>query len=186
MIKDNIYSERSIHHWPHLDVNGEKVLDLGCGRHWTPSIYDSSTVFFGQNGAIKVVSVDASQDEINFFNANNPDINKYTFICAFVDSSFFIKNLIDQHQITVIKCDIEGYEKHLCELSKDDMINIKRIGIEYHSPQLLQLVKDSLNKWGFTITVQSKFTRKDEPEYLQFGSVDVDENNMGVLFAVKL
>ena len=36
----------------------------------------------------------ASQDEINFFNANNPDVNKYTFICAFVDSSFFIKNLI--------------------------------------------------------------------------------------------
>jgi hypothetical protein len=185
MIKDNIYSEKSVHHWPHLNVIGKNVLDLGCGRHWTPSIYDSSTVYFGENGALKVVSVDASQDEINFFNANNPDKNKYTFICAFINSSEFIKNLIIQHDITVIKCDIEGYEYHLCELTVNDMSNITDIAVEYHSPELLALVIESMEKWGFTITVQSKFTRKDEPEYSNFGSVDVDENKMGVLFGVK-
>lgn len=185
MIKDKIYSERSVHHWPHLDVANEIVLDLGCGRHWTPDIYDSSTVFFGEKGATKVIAVDASESEIDFFNKNNPDSNKYEFICAFVDSPEFIKNLLNTKNISVIKCDIEGHEVNLCELTKEDMSNIKKIGIEYHSTELLNLVKQSFEKWGFKITVQSKFCRRDEPEFANFGSVDVDENNMGVLFGVK-
>ena len=69
----DILSENSEHHWTHLNVEGHTLLDLGCGRHDTLDLYQSSAIYLGEKGAIKVIAVDGRESEIQYFNDNNPN-----------------------------------------------------------------------------------------------------------------
>lgn len=168
MNNHDILSEKSEHHWPLLNTNNEILLDLGCGRHWTFELEDSSPAYLGKE-ATKVIAIDASSQEIDYFNSTNLDKDKFTFICMKIQSKEDIINLINQYNPTVLKCDIEGFETNFYDITKEEMSNIKEIGMEYHDLDILEKISNKLIEWGFNIHTKSRFAFVDAPQ-------------MGVLF----
>jgi hypothetical protein len=172
MKQHQILSENSEHHWTHTNSKGTVLLDLGCGRHDTSDLYQSSAIYLGESGATKVIGVDIRNGEIDYFNSNNPDPNKYTFICKGIYSSNDIRELLTEYNPTAIKCDIEEYEVHFYDLSKEEMANIIEFSLEYHSLDIRENMIQKLNEWGFNIHTEGKFAFVSAPQ-------------MGVLFCSR-
>jgi hypothetical protein len=163
MIEFNIESEDSSDHWRHLDPKGKNFLDLGCGRwcsregSWDGLLHEEfSPIWIGENGANKVVGVDSSINEINYFNENNTDKDKFIFIHESINNEDQLKDLIKKYDINAIKCDIEGYEIHFLNFSKEDLKNINVFAVEYHSHDIKNKFTEKLNYWGFNIYAHGK------------------------------
>jgi hypothetical protein len=172
MKQHSILSENSEHHWPHLNVEGKILLDLGCGRHDTSDLYQSSAIYLGEKGAAKVIAIDGRESEIQYFNENNPNPDKYTFISMFINTPDDIRNLIREYNPTAIKCDIEEYETNFYDLTKKELENVVEFGIEYHNLDILEKFTQKLIEWGFDIHTEAKFGFVHAPQ-------------MGVLFCSK-
>lgn len=168
----DILSENSEHHWTYSNVKNQILLDLGCGRHDTHDLYQSSAIYLGEQGALKVIGIDMRGEEIDYFNSVNPDIKKYTFICKGINSSDDIREVLQTYHPTAIKCDIEGYETKFFEISKEEMVNIVDFSIEYHDLTTRDVMITKLNEWGFNIHTEGKFAFVHAPQ-------------MGVLFCTK-
>lgn len=166
-----INSEKASVHYRFFNTNGYNVLDLGCGRYGFDLPFEEySPIYFGRNGANKVVAVDYRPEEIDFYIQNESD-SKYIFLTNLINSPDVIRGYINDYQITAIKCDIEGDERYFSDISKDDMSNIVEMAIEYHSFEMKDMVVDKLNEWGFYI--------KND---LNFENTPI---SMGVIFASK-
>lgn len=163
VIDYTIESENSTHHWPYFITENHNVLDLGCGR-WYTSIFDELSPIFFAKKANSVVGVDCSQDEINFFNEETKGSSKFCFIHQCISNSNQVKELIVKHNITALKCDIEGAEEHLLDLTKDDLDSIKELAIEFHSEFLKIEFKKKVIEWGFNIKVKANF--KNTPDFI--------------------
>jgi hypothetical protein len=172
MKQHNIISENSEHHWPYLNTKNEILLDLGCGRHDTSDLYQSSAVYLGEKGATKVIAIDGNSSEIDYFNSTNLDKTKYTFLHRTILSSGDVLSLIKEYNPTVIKCDIEGYETSFYDITKKEMNNIVEFGLEYHTLDILEKMTQKIQEWGFNIHTEAKFGFVDAPQ-------------MGVLFCSK-
>ena len=167
-----ITSEDSSIHWLPLNTSGKAVLDLGCGRHGTSKLEETSPVYLGEKGATKVVAVDGNGGEIQYYLESNLDPEKYTFIQQNIETPDDIRLLLQQHDIQVLKCDIEGYEVVLYHFDADDMKNITDLGIEYHTLDILERMKKKIEEWGFKVDAEGKFTYCEAPI-------------MGVLFCTR-
>ena len=172
MKQHKILSENSEHHWSYLDTKDKVLLDLGCGRHDTSDLYQSSAVWLGERGATKVIAIDGRESEINYFNENNIDKEKYAFIHMFINTSEDIRSLLKEFKPTVIKCDIEGYETNFYDITKEEMKDVVEFGLEYHNLNILEKMTQKLTEWGFEIHTEAKFAF-------------VDASQMGVLFCSK-
>jgi len=172
MTNHDILSENSEHHWPYLQTAGKVLLDLGCGRHDTSDLYQSSAVYLGEKGATKVVAIDGNASEIEYFNSVNPNPSKYTFIHKFINNANDIRELLKEHNPSVIKCDIEEYETAFYDITSSELENVTDIAIEYHNLDILSNITEKLIDWGFTIDVTARFAFVDAPQ-------------MGVLFCTK-
>jgi len=167
-----IFSENSEHHWPYLNTEGKVLLDLGCGRHDTSDLYQSSAIYLGERGAIKVIAIDGRESEIQYFNENNLNPEKYIFISMFISTPDDLRNLIKEYNPTAIKCDIEEYETNFYDLTKEEMENIEEFGLEYHNLDILEKMTVKIKEWGFEIYTEAKFAFVNAPQ-------------MGVLFCSK-
>jgi hypothetical protein len=172
MRQHTILSENSDHHWPYLNPNGHIVLDLGCGRHATDDINQSSAIYLGERGAKKVIAIDGRQSEIDYFTLENPNMEKYTFIHMFINNADDIRNLLKKYNPTFIKCDIEEYETAFYDISKEELENVIEFGLEYHNLDILEKMTKKMEEWGFNIHTEAKFGFVDAPQ-------------MGVLFCKK-
>lgn len=172
MINHTILSENSEHHWPYLNTKNKILLDLGCGRHDTNDLYQSSAVYLGEQGAIKVIAIDGRQSEIEYFQSVNPNPEKYIFINQFINSSDDIRKLLQDYNPTSLKCDIEEYEINFYDITQEEMKNVTDIAIEYHNYDILEKITEKIKEWGFTINAEGKFGFVNAPQ-------------MGVLFASK-
>jgi hypothetical protein len=173
MINHSIISERSVDHWPYLNVKGKNVLDLGCGRHQTYEVKDHSPCYFLDQGASKVIAIDASQEEINYYESIYGKENPTFYAeCAAISDPVQVLNYITKYDITALKCDIEGYETALYDITKDQMKGITDIAIEYHDNDRRENVLRKYNEWGFELIAEGLFTYCHAP-------------NMGVLFAKR-
>lgn len=168
-----ILSENSDTHWKYIDSSDKVVLDLGCGRHATPDLKDTSPYWLSNQGAIKVYGVDANQGEVNFYNGHNLDPNKYQFICEGIGTTEQVRRLILNNNITCIKCDIEEYERVFYGITKEDLENVVEFAVEYHTYDIRNNLITKFDEWGFEIHTEGKFDF-------------VDADHMGVLFASKL
>lgn len=179
----NIISELSEHHWAPFDVSSKVVLDLGCGRNWTKLPEDSSPFYFGKSGATKVIGIDASEKEIEFLETNNQDKDKYKFLSSKITSTDDVRRLIGEYNPTAIKSDIEGYEIVFYDMKKEELDKIEVIAMEYHSNEILKKMSEKINEWGFQIHARGKFT--EDKNWLHMGSIDVNPDEMGVLFCKR-
>lgn len=166
-----IESENSTDHWPYFEVEGKNVLDLGCGRWYTEDINECSPIYFGAKNANKVVGVDGDLNDINFYIENINEDKKFIFICEHISSAEQVKHMITKYSINALKCDIEGGELCLLDLTKDDLENISELAIEFHSEDLKNSFIKKVDEWGFNIKVKASFART--PDF------------MGVLFCSK-
>ena len=166
-------SENSEHHWTHFNVKDLTVLDLGCGIFNLPvSFEQSSPIWIGNQGAKKVIGIDGNPSEIDFFNSNNPDPKKYVFAHKMITSPDDIRNLIAEYKPTAIKCDIEENEVHFYDITKEDMVDVVELAIEYHTYDILEKITEKIKEWDFNIHTEGKFTYCEAPQ-------------AGVLFCTK-
>ena len=171
MITYIIESEDSTDHWPYFNTLNHNVLDLGCGRWYTTKTEELSPIYFGQT-ANKVVGIDGNIDDILFYINETKGNSKYIFKHKLISSVEQVKDLINEYSITALKCDIEGAESILLDLTKEDLNNITELAMEFHSEELKQSYLNKVIEWGFDIKVKANFART--PDY------------MGVLFCSKI
>jgi SAM-dependent methyltransferase len=163
MIDYTINSENSTDHWIHFNAAGKNVLDLGCGRWDTTDFDELSPIFFAKKANL-VVGVDCSQDEINFYEEKTKGDSKFVFIHQCINNSSQVKDMITKYGITALKCDIEGAEEYLLELTKDVLQSIDELAIEYHNEKLKQAFISKVVEWGFNIKIKSNFM--NTPDYM--------------------
>ena len=169
MITHSIHTEDSSVHWTYFDTINQNVLDLGCGRWHSNNYEELSPIYFGRT-ADKVIGVDANGGCIDFYIDYTNNDSKFTFIYKHITDVNEVREWLVKYNITALKCDIEGDEKLLLDLTTDDLINVKELAIEYHNDSLKQDFLIKAKEWGFNLKAEGKF-------------VNVD--NMGVLFYSK-
>ena len=158
IIEFKIESESSSQHWPYFNCSGKNVLDLGCGR-WDVEVHEElSPIYFLNKGANKVVGIDSSVDEINYYNnyyKDNKPSNLF-FENLKIEKTEDIKNLIEKYDINAIKCDIERYEILFYPLNEEDLKNIDVFALEYHSPDICKDFLDYFNRLNYNVIAHGK------------------------------
>ena len=155
-----IASEEPEIHWPFLNVKDKIVLDLGCGLFYSKI---STADWFVQQGAKQVIGVDLGNDTPKHF----------TYHQIAISSTIDILDLLNKYNPDVIKCDIEGAERHFKDVSAVDMERVKQFAVEYHDNDLKLLMEQKIKEWGF----------ENSETYQLF---DEDINRIGVIYAHKL
>jgi hypothetical protein len=146
------------------------VLDLGCGRWYTDIKEELSPFYFGKNANL-VVGIDSNSNDIEYYNNETINDDKYIFELINLTNVDQFRELIKKYSITAIKCDIEGHEVSMLDLTSEDLINVTELGIEYHTEELKNSFISKVQEWGFEINVMANFART--PDHL------------GVLFCKK-
>lgn len=164
-----IQTEDPKEHWGFLSVEDRIVLDLGHGI-WEPNV-QPTPLYFLYEGASKVIGIDPSQPSYEWYK-NNLQTDKFIQHNDYIDSPDKIKIYVNYYKPHVIKCDIEGGEIYLNQLTKEDMESVKEIGIEYHNLQCKVLVQSKLQEWGFDIV-----------QRYQLMTISIDA--MGVIYGKK-
>lgn len=148
-----IESENPEHHWNFLKVDNEIVADLGCGLHMIEGSWDTTPDFFIKKGAKKVIGVDTENNDIFNFNKR---LIEHKFYCDRIDSVSKLEFYINDHNISSLKMDIEGYESLFLD-SKSYFKSLKYVAIETHSKELLNKMIIKLLDLGFQIDIVCTF-----------------------------
>lgn len=157
-------SERSQDHWRHFNTENKNVLDLGCGRHQTYTPEEHSPIYFLNKGANFVVGIDGNPGEIEYYQNLKYSEDKLVFKTQMIDSKEKILSLINDHNITALKCDIEGAETNMYEIASEDLRNIQELAIEYHDMDIRQRILEKISEWGFKVNYEGKFTYCHAPQ----------------------
>lgn len=165
-----IKSENSSDHWPFFDVENENVLDIGCGIWYTKEMEETSPIYFAKKANL-VVGVDGNSGDIikykNYVNGNS----KYIFEDMRIDNVEQVRNLIGEHSITALKSDIEGGEITLLDLTTEDLADVSKIAIEFHTHELKDSFMKKIPEWGFQIKLVASFA--------------ATPSNLGVIYGTK-
>jgi hypothetical protein len=147
-------SEEPHIHWESVSVSGKRVLDLGCGDFGRVSFlpYPSTLEYFLSLGADYVVGIDGSYSDVNSIQfILNEYQNKFLIKEGFIISFDMILDLIEEHDIQIIKSDIEGGEIHLLSIPDEKFSQIEEYYIETHGEQLYNMAVDKLVRCGYEI-----------------------------------
>lgn len=150
-IEWDIKTEDSSDHWSHFDVRNKNVLDLGCGRWDVKELNEMTPFYFYNNGANKVLALDANMSEVQFFVENNPNKEKITFGHGLITKDETVKKLIHEHNIQAIKCDIEGSEVLFFNFTREDFKPITSFALEYHNHGIKEEFLKRYSDWGFKL-----------------------------------
>lgn len=153
-------------HWGFANVKDRVVLDLGCGKVWNTDRIRSSDghlhwpdtpEFFLKRGAKKVIGIDSRPYEI----ARYKDEYFYTkensfFEIGMIQTGSAIEWYIDKHKPDCVKCDIEHYEKVLCDVDDRHLGSVKEWYVECHTDELFHLVTKKMEANGYVIFFQGR------------------------------
>lgn len=167
-IKGYIHSENPEEHWGFLPVDGETILDLGCGINNQEFI--PTPMYWVQKGAKMVYGVDPGQESYNWFKQNFV-VKNFLPIMDWVDRTEKFDLYLRATKPTVMKIDVEGSEIFLNAINPSNLDGIRHIGIEYHNLSCLLSCESVLRDNGYELT------------YYKFDHLDVDYQ--GVLHAHK-
>lgn len=163
-----IHSENPTDHWGFLPVDGETILDLGCGIN--NSEHSPTPVYWVQGNAKKVYGVDPSQESYNWFKTNF-NVKNFIPIMDYVDRTEKFEMYLGIVKPTVCKIDVEGSEIFMNAIRPEYLEGVRHIGIEYHNLSCLLSCEHLLSTNGY------------ELEYYKFPHLDIDYQ--GVLYAHK-
>lgn len=174
-----IHSEKASEHWGPFNVKNKVVLDLGCGM-WSglDSFSQYSPIWFGENGATKVIAVDSNKNDIQYYKDNVKQDQKYDFIEKYISSTSEIEEWIISNEIDALKSDIEGDEKYILDINPEVMNRVKEIAIEYHTLELKGKFISKFKDWGFNLKCMGKFATAGENVGVLFGTREkIEEPN---------
>jgi hypothetical protein len=166
-IVDLIKTEDPSDHWRFLPVDGETILDLGCGIN---SEFTPTPVYWVQKKAKMVYGVDPSQESYNWFKQNF-NVKNFIPIMDYVDRTEKFELYMNATKPSVMKIDVEGSEIFLNAIKPSTLDGIRHIGIEYHNLSCLLSCEHLLTSQGYELT------------YYKFPHLDIDYQ--GVLHAHK-
>jgi len=164
----NINSEDPHEHWGFLPIDGETILDLGCGinnQEFLPT-----PMHWVQKGAKKVYGVDPSPQSYDWFKQNFV-VKNFIPIMDWVDRTEKFEMYFNVVKPTVVKIDVEGSEIFMNAINPQFLEGIRHIGIEYHNLACLLSCEHLLRDNGYELT------------YYKFPHLDIDYQ--GVLHAHK-
>jgi hypothetical protein len=156
MNKQKIIKEVSVEnpdqHWEYINVKGKRVLDLGCGDFGNAIIlpYHSTLEYFLENEASFVLGVDFNNIDIENL-TNRVDLNKVKTLTMSINNPQQIINLIEENNIDVIKCDIEGAESALFDVPRENFRKVEEYYIETHGEDLHTMCISKLTECGYDI-----------------------------------
>jgi hypothetical protein len=166
-IKGYITTEDPAEHWGFLPIQGETILDLGCGIN---SEFTPTPVYWVQKGAKMVYGVDPGQQSYDWFKQNFV-VKNFINIMDWVDRTEKFELYMNAVKPTVMKIDVEGSEIFLNAIRSSTLDGIRHIGIEYHNLSCLLSCEHLLTSQGYTL------------DYYKFNHLDIDYQ--GVLHAHK-
>ena len=154
MERIQVDNENPSQHWKFINCKDKIVLDLGCGRwehveHRDPS-WPTTPEYLIQIGAKEVHAIDIDEKEINWYKEIVSTKMPVFPIHRQISSTDDISDLIRNTKATVIKCDIEGSESGILNLSNEDFYQIKFYAIETHSDALYESFIKKFNDMGYT------------------------------------
>lgn len=147
-----ISSEDPIIHWEFVNVEGKRVLDLGCGDfgNYGKFSYMSSLEFFLLKGATSVIGVDQNINDIDKL-SNKISSSNYKLMQLSINSPSDVYNIVKNEKIEVLKSDIEGGEKHLFDAKLEDFCLIDEYYIETHGEDLHNNCLEKLKVAGYDV-----------------------------------
>lgn len=138
-----IYDEDYNRHWNFTSFRNKIILDLGAD-------YGSTAYYFLKKGASKVIAVEGDKQLAEKLMRNFQNDRRVICINCFITDEEQISDLISSYHPDLIKVDIEGYEKLLLNLSKEDLKELEWL-IEAHSDEIYESLKRFLLTNGFEI-----------------------------------
>lgn len=144
-----IESENPSNHWRFLDVKNKVVMDMGCS-FWDSTWNEgwlSSTEYFVDRGAKKVVGFDEAQHDVDRYHQLYNGDERYDIFRLKLTEHMTLQRLLNIHKPQVIKCDIEGAEINFLHI--DDLEGVEQIAIEYHNGPTKLMCETMMPLWGF-------------------------------------
>ncbi len=166
-IAGEIHTEAPSDHWRFLPIDGQTILDLGCGIN---SEHTPTPMYWIQNKAKFVAGVDPSAQSYEWFKTNF-NIKNFVIHQDYIDRIEKFQLYLGYYKPDVLKMDIEGGELYLNGLDPQYLSGIRHIGIEYHNLPCLVSCERLLQDNGYEI------------EFYKFPHLDIEYQ--GVLYAHK-
>ena len=167
-IKGTINTEDPSVHWSFLPIEGETILDLGCGINNNEHL--PTPVYWVQKGAKMVYGVDPGQQSYDWFKQNFV-VKNFINIMDWCDRLEKFELYFKATKPSVVKIDVEGSEIFLMGLNPELLEGVRHIGIEYHNLSCLLACENLLKNNGYELS------------YYKFNHLDIDYQ--GVLHAHK-
>jgi phage anti-repressor protein len=164
-----IKTENPSEHWGFLECDGRTVLDLGHGI-WEQDT-EPTPIYFLKEKATLVVGVDPSQPSYNWYK-DNLKTERFVQHNDYIDGPNKFQMYLRYYRPHVVKCDIEGSEIYMGNLTKEDFETVREMGIEYHSLACRIVIENMATEWGFNI----------EDKYQL---MDINPGGMGVIHLKK-
>ena len=158
-IKGTINTEDPSIHWSFLPIEGETILDLGCGINNNEHL--PTPVYWVQKGARQVYGVDPSQQSYEWFNTNFK-VKNFLPIMDYVDRTEKFELYFNATKPSVVKIDVEGSEIFLMGMKPELLEGVRHIGIEYHNLSCLLACEHLLRDNGYELS------------YYKFDHLDID------------
>lgn len=166
-IAGEIHTEAPSDHWRFLPIDGQTILDLGCGIN---SEHTPTPMYWIQNKAKFVAGVDPSAQSYEWFKTNF-NLKNFVMHQDYVDRIEKFELYLGYYKPNVLKIDIEGGELYLNGLDPKYLSGVRHIGIEYHNLSCLVSCERLLQDNGYEI------------EFYKFPHLDIDYQ--GVMYAHK-
>lgn len=140
MIIKDVNVENPFLHWEYIECNNKIVIDLGCGR-WEHVEYRDQTwlttpEYLIHKGATKVFAFDIDQKEINWFNENLSSKHPIFPICKAISSTGDVREILNNYNPSVVKCDIETHEVGFLNLTDAEFRRIDFYALETHGDDI--------------------------------------------------
>lgn len=155
MIIEICDSEKPSLHWKYMECSGKVVVDLGCGRwekvEYRDPSWPTTPEYLIELGASKVYAIDTDPIEIEWYTSNVSPKSNVVALNKNINSVSTLRDVLNEYQPKVVKCDIEGYESTFLELTDEEFCKIEMYGLETHSDHLYNLFVEKFQKLGYDI-----------------------------------
>jgi predicted rRNA methylase YqxC with S4 and FtsJ domains len=145
-----------------IDYAGKKVLDLGAD-------YGSSAEFFLEKGAIQVIAVEGNKERYEKLLENSAWLKNMKPIFLFIKTPNEISKIILEDKPDVIKCDLDGGERHLFTVPDKIFSMVNEYVLEVHSLALFKACIEKFFRNGYHIVELKKLVTEKVANYAFWG-----------------